>query len=101
MFSLKAGKNPAYDYFFFFESLISFFVGGLRNFDKPNEIVVVEVGSPIFFHSSADTFFKVIYTFLLLRCWGLDFFRKLLRVVGPSTSDGFCKLGRGDFWNPL
>ena len=60
MLSLKAGKNPAYDYFFFFESLISFFVEGLRNFDKPNEIVVVEVGSPIFFHSSADTFLNAI-----------------------------------------
>ena len=56
----KAGKNPAYDYFFFFESLISFFVGGLRNFDKPNEIVEIEVGNPIFFHSFADTFLNAI-----------------------------------------
>ena len=60
MLSLKAGMNPAYDYFFFFESLISFFVDGLHNFDKPNEIVEIEVGNPIFFHSFADTFLNAI-----------------------------------------
>ena len=59
--SQKARVNPAYDYFFFFESLISLFVEDLRNFDKPNEIVEIEVGNPIFFHSLADTFLNVIY----------------------------------------
>ena len=34
---------------------------GFRAHGGPNEIVQVELGSPIFFHSLADTFFNVIY----------------------------------------
>ena len=35
---------------------------GFRAHGGPNEIVQVELGSPISFHSLADTFFNVIYS---------------------------------------
>ena len=68
----KAGINPAYIYFFFFNNLESettdcFLTGRLRTNDgfctlvDPNDIVQVELGNPIFLHSLADTFFNVIY----------------------------------------
>ena len=34
---------------------------GFRAHGGPNEIVQVELGNPILFHSLADTFFNVIY----------------------------------------
>ena len=68
---LKREGIPLHIYFFFFDNFGSgtkdcFLIGPSTNdcfcaHGDPNEIVQVELGSPIFLHSLADTFLSVIY----------------------------------------
>ena len=71
MLSLKAGMNPAYDYFFFlgvleFKTKVGFFDSFFFGTPTPNEIVVTDDGRPIAIHSLALTFLNAMFSPLAL-----------------------------------